>query len=590
MALKTHHNNYISAVSGGAGEPINQAPHLYSYEKFTPISKNDDTDTLDFSSTSTQSITINLSSYYVQTVNRNLKLRLGSALGIDIKNVVGGTKNDRLTGNKLNNNLSGGNGDDYIDGRAGSDSMYGGTDNDYYYVDSTGDRVVEYSNQGTDRVYSYISGYTLTANVENLSLLGTIEKVELTGGASNNILDASLATVEVRLEGKDGNDILKGGSGDDTLIGGKGTNHLWGGEGADSFVIDKNGLQRIKDFERGVDKIDMAGSKWNPISFAFDPTTKNTTIKVNNIDRVIVEGVMVDSTSLINTDRDITPKAINNINNIYTVLQGWAESYAESNGLNSTNVKLINDGTINLTPGTMEFVNLGTLQASPITRQAEILFRSVRANDSAPNTTVFRYSDGTAYENSTQDTTSWSFDNTVGASVSVGVSHTVSAEIGVPFGNVSGSTTLSLEVGANYSKTWSQGGSSTQIDKSKVNQQTTTEFRITSVPGAVTKAIATGVGGQYSGSQYEMPVYITGTVGIDLNGNGAIDPNTKEIVDLPVNAILQYYNPDTFVGQGLERTHSLPTGQILLYNETTEAKITGKTNGAFFLYLLKDDR
>ena len=50
--------------------------------------------------------------------------------------------------------------------------MAGGAGNDTYIVDNTGDVVTEAANAGTDLVYSSVT-YTLTANVENLTLTGS---------------------------------------------------------------------------------------------------------------------------------------------------------------------------------------------------------------------------------------------------------------------------------------------------------------------------------------------------------------------------------------------------------------------------------
>ncbi len=45
---------------------------------------------------------------------------------INVENVIGTIRDDKLFGNSLNNVLDGGDGSDYLDGRAGDDSLYGG--------------------------------------------------------------------------------------------------------------------------------------------------------------------------------------------------------------------------------------------------------------------------------------------------------------------------------------------------------------------------------------------------------------------------------------------------------------------------------
>ncbi|BAZ83501.1 hypothetical protein NIES73_47900 [Sphaerospermopsis kisseleviana NIES-73] len=85
------------------------------------------TDTLNFTGT-TAAVNLNLGVTTSQTVNSNLKLIL-SANNV-IENATGGTGNDRLTGNTLNNTLSGGDGSDQLQGLAGNDTIWGGAGND----------------------------------------------------------------------------------------------------------------------------------------------------------------------------------------------------------------------------------------------------------------------------------------------------------------------------------------------------------------------------------------------------------------------------------------------------------------------------
>ena len=84
-------------------------------------------DTIDFSGT-TVAVNVNLGITTSQTVNSNLKLIL-SANNV-IENATGGTGNDRLTGNALNNTLNGGDGNDQLQGLGGNDTLWGGAGND----------------------------------------------------------------------------------------------------------------------------------------------------------------------------------------------------------------------------------------------------------------------------------------------------------------------------------------------------------------------------------------------------------------------------------------------------------------------------
>ena len=85
------------------------------------------TDTINLTGT-TAAVNVNLGVATSQTVNSNLKLIL-SANNV-IENATGGTGNDRLTGNALNNTLNGGDGNDQLQGLGGNDTLWGGAGND----------------------------------------------------------------------------------------------------------------------------------------------------------------------------------------------------------------------------------------------------------------------------------------------------------------------------------------------------------------------------------------------------------------------------------------------------------------------------
>lgn len=86
----------------------------------------------------------------------------------------------------------------------GADRLIGGLGDDLYFIDDAGDAVVENAEEGTDTVQSYLPGYTLGANVENLTLLGN-GNINGTGNALANVLF-----------GNAGNNILAGDHGGDT--------------------------------------------------------------------------------------------------------------------------------------------------------------------------------------------------------------------------------------------------------------------------------------------------------------------------------------------------------------------------------------
>ncbi|MGM3309609.1 M10 family metallopeptidase [Anabaena sp. WFMT] len=189
-------------------------------------------------------------------------------LGIDNNTdyLYGGNGNDKLYGGNGNDKLYGGNGNDYIDGGSGNDYMEGGKGNDTYIVDSFSDQVVESPPGGflivaeTDTVQSSIS-YTLTNNVENLTLLGTAN-LNGTGNGSYNLLQGNAGKNSLfglggddtlygnagndSLYGDAGNDSLYGGSGNDYIDGGSGNDYMVGGMGDDTYVVDSVGDQVVE--------------------------------------------------------------------------------------------------------------------------------------------------------------------------------------------------------------------------------------------------------------------------------------------------------------------------------------------------------
>ena len=178
------------------------------------------------------------------------------ARGVEIENAIGGSGNDTLTGNDLNNELSGGNGsddlnggdgDDTLRGGAGADDMDGGTGTDTAnYDDITAGGVGV--NLGANTTWGAATGDSFTS-IENLTgskfndtLIGDTGANTIKGGKGNDVLDGRQGN-DV-LEGGDGNDTLRGGwgagadtlsggAGDDTLEGGDGNDYLSGGTGAD---------------------------------------------------------------------------------------------------------------------------------------------------------------------------------------------------------------------------------------------------------------------------------------------------------------------------------------------------------------------
>jgi Ca2+-binding RTX toxin-like protein len=172
------------------------------------------------------------------------------ARGVTIENAIGGSGNDSLTGNGADNRLDGG---------AGADTLVGGLGDDVYVVDNAGDTVVEQLNQGTDIVYSAIN-YTLGANVENLTLLGTAA-INGMGNTLNNVLLGN--TAANTLVGGEGNDKLDGGAGADSLV---------GGLGDDAYIVDNVGDVVVEQLNQGTDTV------YSAINYTLGANVENLTL------------------------------------------------------------------------------------------------------------------------------------------------------------------------------------------------------------------------------------------------------------------------------------------------------------------------
>ncbi len=180
-----------------------------------------------------------------------------------------GEGNDSLHGGAENDWLDGGDGDDWLDGGEGSDWLEGGTGkdtltgsssdilsggdgDDLYHVYGAGNVVIESSagtaTGGVDAVYSYLSAYTLTDDVEN-GLIKTSATASLTGNELDNSLYGN--TGNDSLNGGVGDDTLAGKAGADQLTGGAGRDVLTGGTGADTFIFESgSGRDYIQDFSQ----------------------------------------------------------------------------------------------------------------------------------------------------------------------------------------------------------------------------------------------------------------------------------------------------------------------------------------------------
>src|SRR5262249_53545983 len=70
--------------------------------------------------------------------------------------LLAGATNINGAGNNDPNYLVGNSGNNTLDGKGGDDTMIGGDGNDIYFIDSTGDLIIENPNEGNDIVYASV--------------------------------------------------------------------------------------------------------------------------------------------------------------------------------------------------------------------------------------------------------------------------------------------------------------------------------------------------------------------------------------------------------------------------------------------------
>ncbi len=141
----------------------------------------------------------------------------------------GNVLNNVITGNGAANALYGFDGADTLSGGAGADTMFGGNGDDTYVIDNAGDIFIETSpSGGVDTVQTSVTR-NLTANIENLALIG-VGAITGYGNVLNNTITGNAA-----------NNSLYGFDGADTLDGGVGADTMYGGAGDDSYIVNDAG-------------------------------------------------------------------------------------------------------------------------------------------------------------------------------------------------------------------------------------------------------------------------------------------------------------------------------------------------------------
>ena len=161
---------------------------------------NTDTDTLDYSGLLNGGVILELAVATAQTLVPGLTLTLSSVTGIE--NVIGTAFADTVRGNARDNVLSGLAGADTLAGRAGDDTFIGSAGNDSFDGGTGTDTAIESAD-----IDFMLAAATLTGLGSNT--LASIERVNLTSGASANTFT---------VQGWAGSATLTGGGGNDRYV------------------------------------------------------------------------------------------------------------------------------------------------------------------------------------------------------------------------------------------------------------------------------------------------------------------------------------------------------------------------------------
>jgi len=197
----------------------------------------------------------------------------------NIENVDGTNFADFISGGAEDNTFWGWDGNDVFDSGAGNDLLSGDGGNDTLNAGLGNDNVL--GGDGNDTVSAGDGADTVSGGTGNDVLRGEAGDDWLVGDDGDDTVD-----------GGAGNDTLNGHLGNDTLIGGAGDDTLTGGTGIDVFKFETgSGNDRVTDFEKGTDKVDLTSYGLTMGSLNFGNWGMSTTIQLTGGASIMLDNV-----------------------------------------------------------------------------------------------------------------------------------------------------------------------------------------------------------------------------------------------------------------------------------------------------------
>ena len=186
--------------------------------------------------------------YDIVRASANYTLTAGAEIEALTTTDHSGTTPINLTGNEfgdlsLRQYLLGNDGNNILDGAGGADRMEGRLGNDTYFVDNTGDLVVELAGQGFDAVRTSVS-YSLGAGAG-------IEEFTTTNNAG---------TATIHLTGNEFGQFILGNDGNNNIDGAGGADTMQGRLGDDQYFVDNIGDLVIETAGQGYDIVRASAS------------------------------------------------------------------------------------------------------------------------------------------------------------------------------------------------------------------------------------------------------------------------------------------------------------------------------------------